>query len=208
MINAVLIDAEDDYIRENPSFGNLPTMLDQFMLDVASAADMPATVLWGRSPAGMNATGESDLELWNNSCDAFREHHLRPRLHEVVELLMLAQDGPTQGALPDGWRVVFPALRQLSDAERATVRLQTSQADASDITAGILLPQEVAVSRFKPEGYSLETQIDIETRERLLKMELEQRETDLEAGRTPGQAPKEDEESAPPPPPAAKEAAE
>jgi phage-related protein (TIGR01555 family) len=207
MINAVLIDAEDDYIRENPNFGNLPLMLDQFMLDVCAAADMQSTVLWGRSPAGMNATGESDIELWNNTCDAFRRHHLRSRLHEVLEVLMLSKEGPTQGALPDGWSVVFPALRQLSDVEKATVRLQTSQADASDITAGILLPQEVAVSRFKPEGYSLETQIDIDTRERLLKIEMDQREVELKAGRGPGQTP---EEPAPLPPgakPPAKKAA-
>jgi uncharacterized protein len=197
MINAVLIDADDDYIRENPNFGNLPLMLDQFMLDVCAAADMQATVLWGRSPAGMNATGESDIELHNNSCDAFRMHHLRPRLHEVIELLMLAKDGPTQGKLPDGWSVVFPSLRQLSDLEKADIRSKVSAADASDITAGILLPQEVALSRFKPEGYSLETQIDIETRERLLKIEIEQREVELKEGRGPGQTP---EEPAPLPP--------
>lgn len=208
LINAVLIDSEDEYIRENPNFGNMPAMLDQFMLDVAAAVDWPATVLWGRSPAGMNATGESDQENWYNGTDAYREHHLRPRLHQLVEVLMAARQGPTQGRVFDGWRVYFPALRQLSDVQKADVRQKISHADELDIKNGILLPQEVAVSRFRPEGYSLETQIDHDTRERLLKIEIEQREKELKEGRGPGQNPPEPEpEPVQGKPPAKKEAA-
>lgn len=207
IINAVLVDAEDEYIRENPNFGNMPQMLDQFMLDVASAVDYPATVLWGRSPAGMNATGESDLEIWYSGCDDYREHHIRPRGHRLVEVLMAARQGPTQGRVFDGWRVIFPALRQVSEAVKADIRLKTSQADASDITQGILLPQEVAVSRFRPEGYSQETQIDLDLRERLLKIEIEQREKELKEGRGPGQNPPEPEPALPGAKPPAKKAA-
>lgn len=191
MINAVLIDSEDDYIRENPSFGNMPEMLDHLALNLAGQADMPATVLWGRSPAGMNATGESDIELWYGSCEAYREHKLRPRAQMFVEYLLLAKNGPTEGVLPDGWRVYFPPLHQLSELEKADLRLKTSQADASDITQGVLLPQEVAVSRFRPEGYSIETQVDLALREKMLAMELEQRQTEMKEGRAPGMTPEE-----------------
>jgi uncharacterized protein len=97
MINAVLIDSEDDYLRENPNFGNLPDMLSLFQYDTASAFDMPVTKLWGRSPAGMNATGEYDDDNWNSECESFQEHHLRPRLDELVTLLMLSKEGPTAG---------------------------------------------------------------------------------------------------------------
>lgn len=193
LINAVLIDADDEYIRENPNFGNLPAMLDQEMLNLSGSADMPATVLWGRSPAGMNATGESDLELWRSDVDAYREHKIRPPAQTFIEMLMRSKAGPTKGQVHDGWRVFFPSLRQLSEAEKAAIRLQTSQADASDIDKGILLPQEAAVSRFRPEGYSIETQIDLDLREKLLKIEVEQREKEMKEGRAPGMTPPEPE---------------
>jgi uncharacterized protein len=180
LVNSILIDADDEYTRENPNFGNMPSMLDQFMLDVSAALDMPATVLWGRSPAGMNATGESDLQLWHASVDAYREHHLRPRLQRLIEALMYSSEGPTGGQMADGWRVYFPPLRQLSEIEKADIRQKTSAADASDIVQGILLPQEVAVSRFRPEGYSTETHVDLDLRERLLKLEIDAREMQLE----------------------------
>lgn len=191
LINAVLIDADDDYIRENPNFGNMPNMLDQFMLDVSSAVDMPATVLWGRSPAGMNATGESDLELWYGALEAYREHHLRPRLQRFVELLLKCSEGPTRGVVADGWRVHFPPLRQQSDMEKAEIRSKISHADELDIKNGILLPQEVAVARFRPEGWTMDTQIDLELRERLLDIEVKQRMKEAEEGRAPGMTPEE-----------------
>lgn len=191
MINAVLIDAEDDYVRENPNFGNMPQMLEMQMLDVCAASDTPATVLWGRSPAGLNATGESDIELWHGSCTAYQEHNLRPRAQYFVTLLMKCKEGPTRGVVADGWRVYFPPLREMSDLEKADVRLKTAQADASDIDKGVLLPQEVAVSRFRPEGYSITTHIDLDLREKMLKLEIDQRETEMKEGRAPGMTPEE-----------------
>jgi phage-related protein (TIGR01555 family) len=173
MINAVLIDSEDDYVRENPNFGNMPEMLEAFMLDVCAQCGWPATVLWGRSPQGMNATGESDLQLWDNVINAKNEHHVRPRAQQLVLALMQSKEGPTAGLIVDGWRVYFPPRREMNEVQKADVRLKTSQADASDITAGILLPQEVAMSRYRPEGYSTETQIDLELRKKLLKLELD-----------------------------------
>jgi phage-related protein (TIGR01555 family) len=176
MISAVLIDKEDEYVRENPNFGNMPDMLEMFMFDAASALDMPVTKLFGRSPAGMNATGESDENTWNDALDEYREHSLRPRVQRLVEILLASKEGPTKGKRVDGWRVHFPPLEQLTALERADLRLKTSQADALDIDHEVLLPSEVAISRFRPEGYSTETQIDIKTRERLQKAELKAHE--------------------------------
>jgi hypothetical protein len=201
MLNAVLIDSDDEYIRENPNFGNMPNMLDQFMLDVSAVTDMPATVLWGRSPAGMNATGESDMTLWQNRIDSLCEHHIRPRAQQLVSAMMYAKDGPTQGQMIEGWRVYFPPRRELTEVEQADVRLKTSQADASDIAAGILMTQEVATSRYRPEGYSTETQIDIELRKKLLELESKRALEALEApepqppalAKPPGEPPEDEE---------------
>jgi phage-related protein (TIGR01555 family) len=176
MISAVLIDKDDEYTRENPNFGGMPEMLEMFMYDTASALDMPVTELFGRSPAGMNATGESDENKWLGSLDDYRTHHIHPRAMTLVQYLLASKEGPTNGKVPDGWRVQFPPLKQLSDLERADVRLKTSQADAADIDSGVLLPAEVATSRFRAEGYSTETQIDLDTRERLMKAELKRAE--------------------------------
>jgi hypothetical protein len=66
---------------------------------------------------------------------------------------------------PTNWSLKFPELKQLSAVEKADIRLKTSQADASDVTAEILLPAEIAKSRYGGDGYSTETQVDLKLRE-------------------------------------------
>jgi phage-related protein (TIGR01555 family) len=172
MINAVLIDEGDEYERENPNFGNMPELLEMFMYDVSSAVDMPVTRLFGRSPQGMNATGESDREQWHETVEDDRERQ-RPRWHQLVTVLLAAKEGPAKGAEPDGWRVTFKPLEQLSEKEWAEVRKLQADADKAYVEAEILLPSEVASSRFRAEGWSSETKIDLETREALREAELE-----------------------------------
>lgn len=38
------------------------------MMDISGAAQIPATKLFGRSPAGMNATGDTVAELLRRGC--------------------------------------------------------------------------------------------------------------------------------------------
>jgi phage-related protein (TIGR01555 family) len=181
MINAVLIDGEDSYERENPDFGNLPEMLDRFMCEVANAFDIPVTKFFGRSPAGMNATGESDAENWNASKKQYWKHHLRLRFHRLSEFIIAQQSGKFGGVDPGGWSVSIPPFKELSELEKADVRLKTSQADAADIASGVITPIEVATSRFRPEGYSTETTIDIASREEMAALDKQRQEAEMTA---------------------------
>lgn len=172
IVNAVLIDAEDEYGQEKPDFGQMPEMLDRFMYDTAAALEMPVTELFGRSPAGMNSTGDSDRKMWHASCGETREHY-RPRLHRVGKLIMLSKEGPTGGIEPEGWDLSWKPLEQLSMLETADMRLKIAQADKVYLDGEVLMPAEVAQSRFRPEGYSIETTIDHEVRDELRDAELD-----------------------------------
>lgn len=173
LINAVLMDSEDSYERGKADFGNLPEMLDRFMMDVAGALDMPVTELFGRSSAGLNATGEGDRMSWHGSVEEYRATKLRPRLEQFVRLLMLSKDGPTKGKELSGWRVVFPPLEMLSSLQEADRYLKTAQADAHYIDSQVLLPGEVALSRFPAEGWSAHTTIDLDARKLLADAEVD-----------------------------------
>ncbi|MFQ8761936.1 MAG: anti-CBASS protein Acb1 family protein [Intestinimonas sp.] len=53
-------------------------------LDLSGASRIPVTKLFGRSPAGMNATGESDLRNYYDYVDTLREAKLRPILEKLL----------------------------------------------------------------------------------------------------------------------------
>lgn len=162
---AIPIDAEDeDFIRSSTPMSGLPETLDRLMLRVASAARMPATLLFGQSPSGLNATGESDIRFFYDQIKAAQEENLRPRLDRLLDVLFAAREGPTGGKAPEQWSYDFNPLWQESDAERAGVRKTQAETDNIYIENGVLDVEEVAMSRFGGDSYSTDTVLDMEKR--------------------------------------------
>lgn len=171
---SILVDAErEGFERVATSFAGIPETLDRFMMRVASAAEMPVTELWGRSPAGLNATGESDTRSWYDTVETARTDKLKPRLERYLHLLMLAKDGPTRGVEPPNWKLCFPPLWQPTDAEQASTRKTKAETVARLVDAQILLPDEAALELAKDGDFSV---IDVEARKRILDEELKLRE--------------------------------
>ena len=68
------------------------------MMDVAGAAEIPATKLFGRSPQGFQSTGESDLRNYYEMVAGLQERHLRPALDRLLPVMAMS----CWGFLPDG----------------------------------------------------------------------------------------------------------
>lgn len=169
---ALLLDADggEEFSREPTSFTDAQAMLDKFMLRLASAAEVPVTILMGQSPAGMNATGESDFRWFYDTIATAQENDLKPKIERLVRIVMLVKDGPTRGAEPD-WSIKFAPLWQPTPVEQADLEKKHAEKDKIYIDAGVLLPEEVAMSRFRSDGWSPDTQIDRDTRETMLEIE-------------------------------------
>lgn len=180
---AITLDAEGErFERHGSQFTGVPDTIEQQALRLAAARGWPVTILLGRSPAGMNATGESDMDVWYNLVDSDRKQRLEPRLERLVRLLMLSKEGPTKGVELEGWRLVFPALHQLSDLEQAELRGKQAATDVAYINSGVVRPEEIAVSRFRPDGWSAETVIDLDVRNAALESDDENAEPPSDKG--------------------------
>jgi phage-related protein (TIGR01555 family) len=206
---AILVDADrEEFQRVATSFAGLPEMLDRFMMRDAAAAEMPVTLLYGRSPAGLNATGESDIRSWYDTVEDAQNDVLRPRLERLIKLFMLAKAGPTGGKEPENWKLVFRPLWQPTDKERAETKKVKADTVAALVTALIMLPEEAAIELAQDGDFST---IDVDVRKRALQAELELLEEEagkpavvppqlLGPGNPPGQPPPQ-----PPPEPEADE---
>lgn len=109
----LLLDAKggESYHREAVSFTDVPALLQELQTATAGALDMPVTKLFGRSPAGMNATGESDMRNWYDEVAAYRQQVVTPRLTQLLAIT----DGVTD-------ELDFPPLWQPTEKEQAEVR--------------------------------------------------------------------------------------
>lgn len=133
-----LLSAGDTYENHPYSFAGLSEVYEAFMMDMAGAAGIPATRLFGRSPEGMNATGESDLKNYYELIDQMRERHLRPALEKLLPVMGMS----CWGCLPDRLQVRFPSLMTASPREEAEIRAKNTETLVQAVRAGLLTPGE------------------------------------------------------------------
>ena len=128
-----------DTLENHPySFGGLAEIYEQFMLDMAGAAEIPAARLFGRSPAGLNATGESDLRNYYESISQLQERTLRPALEKLLPVLALS----AWGYLPEDLGFVFNPIAAASPGETAELVDRLSASVIQAYTAGLLTREE------------------------------------------------------------------
>lgn len=129
-----LVNKGDAIHNTQYTFTGLQDVYDSMCLDLAGASRIPVTKLFGRAPAGMNATGESDLMNYYDYVDTRRESDLRPALERLLPILALS----AWGAVPDDLDVVFPPLWTPTAQEVADIALKKAQAIRDVFQAGLL----------------------------------------------------------------------
>ncbi len=192
----LLADADtESFERTHTPFGGIPEMLDRVVQRLAAAARIPVTVLMGMSPAGMNATGESDMRQWYDKIRTQQANVAAPRLKRLVTLLLAAR-GKTDLSV----EIKFRPLWQPTALEEADRRLAIAQTDDIYHTMGALLEEEIRESRWGGDGYNPETTIDPELAGDALAAIKQSREPEPPPVITPDGKPVK----GPPKPPAAK----
>ena len=114
--NSLTVIGEDDEFQTfAANFSGLNEIYESFMMDMAGACQIPVTKLFGRSPAGMNSTGESDMRNYYDVIEGYQEDHLRPVLEKLLPVLCMS----TLGEVPDDIEVVFNPIYTPSEKETA-----------------------------------------------------------------------------------------
>lgn len=104
------------------TFTGLPEVYDRVMMDVAGAARTPVTKLFGRSPAGLNSTGESDMQNYYDYIDGLRENVFRDIIERLLPILAMS----AWGEIPDDLDIAFPPMKSADPAQRAEITQKTT----------------------------------------------------------------------------------
>ncbi len=131
--------SKDDSMENHPySFGGLAEVYELFMMDMAGAAEIPATRLFGRSPQGLNATGESDLMNYYEKIGQLQEAMLRPALDRLLPVLFVS----TLGFLPNELDFVFEPLATPNLGDRAEILAKVSETMIRLFESGLISREE------------------------------------------------------------------
>lgn len=134
ILNSLVIDADgENYDFKTFQFSGVKDVIDATCNMLSALTNIPQTILFGRSPAGMNATGTSDFESYYNFVEKIQRLMLKRNLRTLLDVIFRA--GIASGAVeeePD-YKLEFNPLWSLSDTEQATVdqtKAQTAQIKA------------------------------------------------------------------------------
>jgi uncharacterized protein len=168
-IQGVLLDSKDTYNRQSASVAGLPEVIDRFMMMVSGVTEIPVSRLFGRSSAGMNATGEGDEKNYFNKIKAKQKYLLKPNLNKLIEYINISIGNKVQEP-----KIKFNSLFQQTEKEiKETEKLQ-ADIDNIYINAGVLTADEVAENRFGGDGFSYDTKIEMLNRENTTELENEE----------------------------------
>jgi phage-related protein (TIGR01555 family) len=142
---------EEEYESKSYSFGGLPELMREFSIQTAGAADMPYTVLFGQSPAGMNSTGEHDTRNYYDSIATLQNWMLKPILMDVLDVVIRSVFNQPLTAL----EVVFNPLWQLDPKTRAEIEKANSERDKTYLEAGVITEAHVVQQLVEDGTYTV-----------------------------------------------------
>lgn len=168
ILNSMAIDAEgEDYDFKTLQMAGVKDVVDTTCNMLSAVTNIPQTILFGRSPAGMNSTGDSDLENYYNMVENIQKQNMKANVRTVINLIL--KQGMYEGdieAIPK-FKVKFTALWSISDSEQADIeqkKAQTEQTKAqiaqTYIDAGVLDASEVRKSLSLNGDFVIEDVID------------------------------------------------
>ncbi|MDO7479915.1 DUF1073 domain-containing protein [Acinetobacter baumannii] len=162
----IVLDAEEEYDSKSYSFGGLPDLMREFSIQAAGAADMPYTILFGQSPAGMNATGEHDTRNYYDSIATKQIWSLKPFMMKLLRVIVQTTFGRQIPSLD----VVFNPLWQLDAKVRSEVEKANAERDAKYLEMGIITEPQIARQLLIDGVYSVIDEEHIKELETMVKL--------------------------------------
>lgn len=164
ILNSIAIDSDgEDYDFKTLAMAGVKDVIDATCNMLSAVTEIPQTILFGRSPAGMNSTGESDMENYYNMVENIQKQNMKKNARTVIDLIL--RQGKLEGRIPElpKYKVKFAALWSMSDAEKANVdktkadteyvKAQTSQLY---MDSSVLDPSEVRKSLASEGDFEIE----------------------------------------------------
>ncbi len=115
-------------------FNGLREVYESMCLNLCGASHYPMTKLFGRSPSGLDATGDGDLQNYYDYVDSQREAKFRPALQKLLPVLAMS----AWGFVPDDLDFTFPPLWTPTAKEVAEIAKTKSEAIVAGYQAGLM----------------------------------------------------------------------
>ena len=165
LMNTIAIDGTDEYDRKGLSLSGIKDIIEKFETALCADTGIPATRLFGRSPDGMNSTGESDEKNYIGLIERRQDIEVKPALVKLVDMFSYCRDYRLN--LPQVWNIEFNSLNEISDKDKAEITLKKAQAQKARADALVALIDAQAIDNIEArdtlaedKAYKLDRSLD------------------------------------------------
>ncbi len=141
---AVVVDADDESFEHTgaQNVTGVDPLLIRTFTRLAAAADIPLTVLMGVSPAGLNATGESDIRIWYAKAEK-AQRLVAPQARRLSYIIAKAE-----GLEWCDKDISWPSLWSATEKEKAELEKLQADTDNVRVQSSVLTADEAFLVRF------------------------------------------------------------
>jgi len=152
-LGLMMVDMQnEELVQLNTPLSGLHELQAQAQEQLCSVSRIPAIVLTGLSPSGLNASSEGEIRVFYDWISSIQDGFYREPIQRVINIIQLSLFGEIDKSI----RFDFIPLHQLTELEKEAIRLQRSQMDVNYINSGVLSPDDVRESLIndKESGYN------------------------------------------------------
>lgn len=156
----MLLDKDrEELVQINTPLGGLHELQAQAQEQLCSVGRIPAVILTGISPSGLNASSDGEIRVFYDWIAAQQEAYWRDPLEIIIKTVQLSLFGEIDPSIS----FKFVPLYQMSAAEEADIRLKNAQTATAYVDMGVLDPAEERerIARDPESGYEGLELIDV-----------------------------------------------
>jgi phage-related protein (TIGR01555 family) len=145
LLRALMIGPNDSFERNTVNLAGVPQILDRFMMNVAGVSGIPVTLLFGRSPGGENATGDSDFRNYYDMIESNQPIQLEDPLQYLATIINLYKDAVSGD---EEIQIKFNPVWTPSAKEQSEIDKNEATVQQGDIDRGVITNEESRQIRY------------------------------------------------------------
>lgn len=148
----MMLNKETEELQQiNTPLSGLHELQAQSQEHMCSVSRMPAIVLTGISPSGLNASSDGEIRVFYDWIASQQNTHWREPLETILKVVQLSKFGE----IDEDICIEFVPLYQMTPAEEADIRSKNAQSAQIYIDCGVLDPSEERerLARHPSSGY-------------------------------------------------------
>lgn len=149
----MMLDQEgEELVQLNTPLSGLSDLQGQALEQLCVVSRMPAMILTGISPSGLNASSDGEIRVFYDWISSLQESVWKDPLDTCIKVIQLSLWGEVDPTI--SWK--YNPLWQVTAKELSEIRVNNANADATYVDRGVLAPEEVRerISSDAESGYA------------------------------------------------------